>query len=306
LGVLSFFIFSAIDFDLISIFSKHFYVLSIVFLALPLIIGQVTRGTVRWISLGGSTIQPAELVRPFLIVFFANLMAETKLNFGGILKALSLLLLPTFLILIQPSLGVAILTVIAFMGVILSSGFNKRYFLFGIIVIIVSLPLILHFLAPYQRQRIVTFINPQEDPLGAGYNSIQAMITVGSGKILGRGLGKGVQTQLAFLPERQTDFIFASVSEEMGFLGSVLLISSLVLILWRISRYMENSSSPMARAYLSGAFFVLFAQVFINIGMNLGMIPITGLPLPLVSAGGSSFLASMILLGICQGTRKYV
>ena len=305
LGIISFFIFARIDFGLISLFSKHFYVLSVVFLVLPLLIGQVTRGVVRWIPLGDSSLQPAELVRPFLIIFFANLMVTTKLNLSGMVRSLLLLLLPTYLILVQPSLGVAVMTIIAFVGVILSSGVNKKYFLFGIIVLAICFPLVLHFLAPYQRERVITFLNPNSDPLGAGYNSIQSKIAVGSGKLFGRGLGRGVQTQLAFLPERHTDFIFASISEEMGFVGSSLVLIALFFILWRISRYMENPASPVARAFLTGVFFVFFFQIVINVGMNIGLIPITGLPLPLVSAGGSSFLSSMIMLGMCQGARKH-
>ena len=148
---------------------------------------------------------------------------------------------------------------------------------------------------------MTTFMNPEADPLGAGYNSLQSMISVGSGKIYGYGLGKGVQTQLQFLPEQHTDFIFASVAEELGFIGSVTILLFSFFILWRLTVFMEMSESPAARSFIMGVFLVLLVQMIINIGMNLGLLPITGLPLPLVSAGGSSFIATMISIGIAMG-----
>ena len=151
---------------------------------------------------------------------------------------------------------------------------------------------------------MLTFINPSADPLGSGYNSLQSSIAAGAGNLTGRGLGRGIQTQLAFLPEKQTDFIFAAVSEEMGFLGAGLMLLATFVILLRLVKFMENSVSPAARAYISGFFLIYLFQVFIHVGMNLGMLPVTGLPFPLVSAGGSSLLATMIGLGIALGAYK--
>ena len=298
IGAVVFILFASIDFEVISLFSPHLYVFSIVLLVINLIIGQVTRGAVRWIPLGPISIQPAEIVRPFLILFFANYLTKESLNLKRLMTALLLLLVPVLLITIQPSLGVAILTLVSFFGVLLSSGVNKKYIIAGIGIILVALPIIWQVMAPYQRGRVDSFLNPEIDPLGAGYNSIQSMISVGSGKLTGVGLGKGVQTQLAFLPEKHTDFIFASVSEELGFVGASLLILGVFFILWRLTSFMKNPINPAGRAYLAGAFLVLFVQTIVNIGMNLGLLPITGLPLPLVSAGGSSLIATMIMLGI--------
>ena len=201
LSILMFVLFLVIDFEIISLFSKHLYWGSIILLLLPLVIGQVTRGTVRWIPLGPLSIQPAEIVRPFLLVFFANYLTEKTLDAKRIVSALLLFALPLFLIVIAPSLGVAVLTTLGFVGVILASGLDKKYLFVGIAVIIIAIPLGWELLVPYQRSRVVSFLNPSEDPLGAGYNSIQSTVSVGSGMFLGRGLGKGVQTQLAFLPE---------------------------------------------------------------------------------------------------------
>lgn len=301
LGIVFLFIFSQLDFDILSLFSTHFYIGSIILLILPLLIGQVTRGAIRWIPIGPLTIQPAEIVRPFLLVFFANFLTGEEVTTKRLIKGFFLVLLPILLIVIAPSLGVAILTGVGFLGVLLASTIKKKYFLIGILIIAVLIPIFWQILAPYQKSRIISFLNPESDPLGSGYNSIQAMISVGSGKIFGRGLGKGVQTQLAFLPERHTDFIFAAVSEELGFVGAGLLILGSFFVLFRLTTFLERAISPASRAYISGLFTVLFIQTFIHVGMNVGLLPITGVPYPLVSAGGSSLIATMIGLGIALG-----
>lgn len=304
LGILVFIVFLQIDFELYTAFSKALYIGSILFLLLPLLIGQVTRGAIRWIPLGPITIQPSEIVRPFLLIFFAKYLIDNEINISNLLKFLFLVSIPVFLILIQPSLGVAILTLVGVAGVIAASSINKKHFLILGGIVLVLVPLFWRVIAPYQRQRLTSFVSPESDPLGAGYNSIQSMIAVGSGKIFGRGLGEGVQTQLAFLPEKHTDFIFAATSEELGFVGAILLLSGLLLLFIRLINIIENAINPVARAFVTGFFFTLFAETLIHIGMNVGILPITGVPLPLVSAGGSSFLATLIGLGIAVQSRK--
>ena len=304
LGLVAFLIFSLFDFEVISAFSRYFYVISILLLVTTLIIGQVTRGTVRWIPIGSISIQPSEIVRPFLLIFFANYLTEKRLDLKRLLKALLLMALPLILILVQPSLGVTVLTAIGFLGLFLASEIDKKYFLIIGIVGIVLVPIVFSLLAPYQKSRITAFLDPTKDPLGVGYNAIQSTISVGSGKLLGRGLGRGVGTQLAFLPERHTDFIFASVAEEMGFIGGVVLLILTFWLLFRIVGYTENAINIPARLFLGGLVLTLFAQVAIHVGMNMGLFPITGVPYPLVSAGGSSLLATMTSLGIVVGTKK--
>lgn len=303
-SIFAFWFFSQIGFDIVSLFSRYTYITSILLLLLTLAIGKVTRGTLRFIPLGPLSFQPAEIVRPFLLVFFANYLAGGVITLKKIIIAILLLLLPVFLIIIQPSLGVSILTVVGFFGVLLSSNFNKKYIFIGIGVVILLLPLFWKIMAPYQKQRVAAFINPSADLSGAGYNSLQSRIAAGSGKIFGRGLGRGIQTQLLFLPEKQTDFIFAATGEELGFFGTSLLLIATFVILFSLTKYMESAVNPAARAYLSGFFLTYLLQVFIHVGMNLGMLPVTGLPFPLVSAGGSSLLATMIGLGIAIGAKK--
>ena len=304
LGLVAFLFFSLFDFEVISAFSRYFYVISILLLVTTLIIGQVTRGTVRWIPIGLISIQPSEIVRPFLLIFFANYLTEKRLDLKRLLKALLLMALPLILILVQPSLGVTVLTAIGFLGLFLASEIDKKYFLIIGIVGIVLVPIVFSLLAPYQKSRITAFLDPTKDPLGVGYNAIQSTISVGSGKLLGRGLGRGVGTQLAFLPEHHTDFIFASVAEEMGFVGGVVLLILTFWLLFRIVGYTENAINIPARLFLGGLILTLFSQVIIHVGMNMGIFPITGVPYPLVSAGGSSLLATMTSLGIVVGTKK--
>lgn len=305
-GILAFLVFVQIDFDVLSVFSKQLYVACIIFLLVPLIIGQVTRGAVRWIPIGPITIQPSEIVRPFLILFFANFLSSEYVSFKKFILSLVLLSVPIILILAQPSLGVSVLTVLAFAGVLVASNFSKKLLLLLAILLVISLPVVVSFLAPYQSERVVTFLNPGSDPMGAGYNSLQSMISVGSGRLWGRGLGEGVQTQLSFLPERHTDFIFASVAEEMGFIGAIFLILASIFLLFRVIDTLKLAKNRAARLFITGVFFTLFAQTVVHIGMNMGLFPITGVPLPLVSAGGSSLIATMIVLGMVIGAKNRI
>lgn len=303
-ALLAFLVFSMIDFEIISLFSKHLYIGSIFLLALTLILGRVTRNTVRWIQIGPTTLQSAEIVRPFLLLFFANFLGKGEVTLKKFSQALGLLALPVALILAQPSLGVSILMVVGFVGVLLASKFNKKLLLVGVLICALAFPIAWNIMAPYQKERITTFLEPAKDPRGSGYNSIQATIAAGSGKIFGKGLGKGVQTQLEFLPEKQTDFIFAATAEELGLVGAGLVLFASFMILLRLTHFMEHSISVAGRAYLSGFFLTYVTQLFVHAGMNMGMLPITGLPFPLLSAGGSSLLATMIGLGIALGTYK--
>jgi rod shape determining protein RodA len=303
-SILFFWFFAKVGFEVVSLFSTHFYVISIVLLLLTLVIGRITNGTIRWIPIGSFTLQPSEIVRPLLLVFFANFLTNGRLKFNKMAKAATLLVIPVLLILIQPSFSVSVLTLVAFIGVLLASDFDKKYLLGIAGVGILAIPLVWGILAPYQKARITTFLNPNSDPLGAGYNSIQSTIAAGSGQFTGRGLGRGVQTQLSFLPEKQTDFIFAAVGEELGFIGAGLMLMATFVILFRLTKFMENSTSPAGRAYLAGFFLSYLVQIFIHVGMNMGMLPVAGLPFPLVSAGGSSLLATMIALGIAVGAFK--
>ncbi len=299
-AVLFFLIFALLDFSVLSFLSPFFYFISLTLLLTPLIFGQVTRGTIRWVEFGEVSFQPAEIVRPFLILFWSYFLSAKKVNLKRFFICFISFFVPGLLILIQPSLGVFIVTSVSFLGTILASTFDKRKILLGLLFLFLFLPVSYGLLAPYQKQRIATFLNPQSDPYGAGYNSIQSTIAVGSGGLFGRGLGQGVQTQLRFLPERKTDFVFASIAEELGFVGVLILILFYTFLFLRIIYFVSSVKFEMGRIYLSGIFLGLLFQTFVHMGMNLGIMPVTGVPLPIVSAGGSSLLATMISLGIAN------
>jgi rod shape determining protein RodA len=275
-----------------------------VFLSLPLIIGQVTRGAIRWIPIGDLTLQPSEIVRPFLILYVARYLTDKKIETKRLMILFIMMALPLFMILVQPSLGVTVLTFFGFLGAMLATSIEKKYFAMGAVIFLAITPVVWQILQPYQKERITSFINADADPYGSGYNSIQSMISVGSGRLLGRGLGKGVQTQLKFLPEKHTDFVFAAISEEMGLIGAAFILFLYYLFFSYIIKTIQNSKSYISRVFATGLFMTFFIQVFIHIGMNLGLLPITGVPLPLVSAGGSSFISTMIGLGLLVSARK--
>lgn len=306
LGLLMFYIFASIDFEFFTTFSFWLFALSLILLILPIIIGEVTRGVVRWIPIGSFTLQPAEIARPFIFLFFSSFLSSKfeRLSIKRIIISFILFLLPFGLIFMQPSFGVAMVTLVGFAGIILAVNFEKKILLYAPIIAALALPAVWFLLAPYQKQRVLTVLSSNSDPLGAGYNSAQALISVGSGMLSGRGLGSGVQTQLSFLPERHTDFVFAAVSEEMGFLGSALVILLVFTLLYRIIISVQYSKNITVRAFTSAVFLSLLAQSTVHIGMNAGLLPITGLPLPLFSAGGSSFLGTCMMLGMVLSARK--
>ena len=306
LGVLIFYISSSIDFEVYNTFSVWLFVLSIILLVLPIVFGEVTRGVVRWIPIGNFTLQPAEVVRPFIFIFFASLLSTKyeQLSVRRIVNVSLLFLLPFVLIFVQPSFGVAMVTLVGFVGILLAVNFRKQLLLYVPILGLLSLPAVWFVLAPYQKERILTALSASPDPLGAGYNSIQALISVGSGMLTGRGLGSGVQTQLSFLPERHTDFVFAAISEELGFLGAFFAVTIIFILMYRVISSLQQSQSLTARAFIAGVFLSLLAQITVHIGMNVGLLPITGLPLPLISAGGSSFLGTCLMLGMVISARK--
>lgn len=297
-ALVSFFVFQRIDFKTLSYFSPLFYVVSILLLISTLVLGQITRGTSRWIEVGGFQAQPAEIVRAFLILFIAYLCNKYQNNLTSkLLICGAAILVPTILIFIQPSLGVSLVTVISLLAVIVVSGIPSRILVGISIILLVLAPISLTLLAPYQKARLEAVLGGG-DSQGAGYQSAQAVIAAGAGQIFGRGLGSGVQTQLSFLPERHTDFIFASITEELGLIGAVFTLALVFLLPYFLIVLSLKPGDSIARLYLVGASVSLFVQSAIHVGMNIGLLPITGLPLPLVSYGGSSLMGTLIICAL--------
>lgn len=297
-GVILIYLIGKADLSIVFSLSWVLYFISIFLLLVTLIIGHNSRGSVRWIDLGFFNLQTSEIVKPFLAIVYADFLTRNKnMKWGKFIFFLCLSAFPVFLVLIQPDLGSALALV--FLPVVLLSltGQFKRILLLGAIFLVAAIPLESKLLKPYQRQRIETFINPYSDPKGAGYNVIQATIAVGSGGLIGKGVKLGTQSHLNFLPERHTDFIFASFAEEFGFLG----ITVLFLAYYAFLSGCLKGVSKLKDEYslLSLAIFLLFAfQIIVNIGMNLGIMPVTGITLPLFSYGGSSLLSFSILAGL--------
>jgi len=279
--------------------SNALYFFSLLILIITMVIGHNIRGSVRWINLGIFNLQTSEIVKPLLAIFYASYLSQNKLNkWKSFLKFLLIAILPVILVAIQPDLGSALTLTCLPLALLIFSGQLKKLLLLGTLLFAIAVPLESKLLKPYQRQRIETFINPYTDPQGAGYNVIQATIAVGSGEIFGKGVRLGTQSHLNFLPERHTDFIFASFVEEFGLVGATFLLAAYFVIFntcLNTAKIVKDQKSSL----LSLAIFSIFTiQTVINIGMNLGVMPVTGITLPLFSYGGSSLLSFAILIGL--------
>lgn len=306
LGFFAFFIFSQIDFRIFGSMRWLIVAACILILVFTYLVGEISRGSVRWLQVGPFNIQPSEFVKPFLLIFLAFSLTNIKENKAKLLLlSVLMFLIPVFLVFKQPDLGSSLVLLVAFIGVVFGSEISRKIVLPGGALLISALPVSIFFLADYQRQRIISFLNPQSDPLGSGYHLIQATISAGSGELLGKGLGRGTQSQLAFLPERHTDFIFAAFSEELGFAGAFFVLVLYLLLLWRVLRVAQNTKHFSGKLFSLGVFAMLLFQIFVNIGMNLGMMPITGITLPFFSYGGSSVLTSMIVFGLIESVAQF-
>lgn len=299
-----FLLFSFLDLEALLPFAPFLYLFSLLFLLLPFFVGTVTRGSIRWIPLGSFTIQPSEIVKPFLAIFAAVFWEKKEFSFKNLLIFFLFFLQVLALIFFQPDLGSSLVVLSIFLGVVLALKISPKQFLILALLAMLAFPLPWSFLHDYQRTRVIHFLNPYADPLGEGYNLIQAKIAIGSGSWLGRGLGRGTQSHLAFLPERHTDFVFASLAEELGFVGASLVLLLYLFLFLKILKIIRQSRARVFSLLAWGLFCYLFFQTIVNLGMNIGLLPITGVTLPLVSYGGSSLLATAISLGLLEAISR--
>lgn len=299
IGLTAFFVFSQIPYDILKRLSLPLYILAIILLVVVLIIGVESRGSVRWIYIFGFPLQLSEIFKPFVSVSFATFLAAGSNNsLRTYLLSLVLLFPLFFLVALQPDLGNALIYVLAAGIVLIVYGFPWKWFGLTALPFLLASPILWHFLHDYQKNRLLTFINPTSDPLGTSYNVIQAMIAVGSGMVMGKGLSQGTQSGLRFLPERQTDFIFASLSEGLGLLGAIIILLCFMALCYRIYRLFVRIDDPFCKMFAACTFSFILIHFFVNIGMNVGLLPIVGVTLPFVSYGGSSLLSNFIFLGI--------
>ncbi len=284
------------------------YLLSTLSLYGLLLFGPTIRGVNRWYRVGDFLFDPAEVFKIVIIILLAKFFSKRHVEmyrFSHIVLSGFYVLLPAYFIFRQPDLGSSLVIVIAWIGVLIVSGIKVKHFVLIVVTGLIVLTLgWFFFLADYQKDRAISFVNPELDPQGIGWGQAQAKIAVGSGGLLGKGFGSGTQTQYGFLPEPETDFIFAAVAEEFGLLGVAVLIVSFIVFLWRIMLVALRSNNNFPRLFAVGFATLIATQAIINIGMNLGVFPIIGTPLPLVSYGGSNLLFVFIGLGILQSMNK--
>ncbi len=307
-----FFMFLILSFIRVSAWYRQayiFYIIGILLLLYVMLFGISASGSKRWINLFVMNFQPSELMKIAIIVCFAryyhHIQSSDIQSYKYLLQPTVLLLIPCYLVIAQPDLGTAILIAGSGLAIIWLAGLNLKYFVYSGLILLVSLPFVISVLKPYQKSRILTFFNPERDPLGAGYQIIQSKIAIGSGGFLGKGFLQGTQSYLEFLPEKHTDFIFTLFSEEFGFVGSALLIFLYALLIYRIIRIGFLSRSFFAKLYCFGFASALFLYIFVNIAMVVGLLPIVGAPLPIMSYGGSSMLSIMLGLSIVMSCKIY-
>ena len=318
-GVFLMFGLSFLDYRILR--NNPYLILTLYFICLLLLVGLFffapeIRGVRSWYKMGSISFDPIEPTKIVLIILLAKYFSMRHVEmyrFRQIIFSGIYVLIPSLLIFFQPDLGSSLILVTIWLGILITSGIKVRHFLIltlcFLLVLVFSWQLLLK---DYQKERILSFISARQifttsyDPLGASWSQNQAKIAIGSGSFFGRGFKQGSQTQYGFLPEPQTDFIFAAIAEEAGFLGIGILFSLFSLFFWRMMKIILSCQYNFSRLFISGFTLFIFSQFFVNIGMNLGIIPVIGLPLPLISYGGSSLISTYIGLGILQsiGTRQ--
>lgn len=280
-----------------------------ILLLLVMIVGKTTKGATSWFSLGGISFQPSDLVKIVLILILAKYFSRRHVEIANIRHLLvsgAYFFIPFILVFMQPDFGSAIIFAAIWFGMVMVSGLSKKH-LFGLMGVAAIIGGLLwgFVFKEYQKARIMNFLNPLSDVRGTGYNAYQSMIAVGSGQIIGKGVGFGTQSRLSFLPEYETDFIFAAFSEEWGFIGALLVLVCYAIILWRITLLAISGQTNFEILYAIGLGIYFATHIVINIGMNIGILPVTGITLPFMSYGGSHLIAECLGLGILFSLYRY-
>ena len=308
LGVIVFFLVALSDYDLWKLYARPLYFLGIFLLILVLLIGHITNGATSWFSFGFLKFQPVELVKVGLIMVLALYFSRLKnevLSWKDIFLSLGYVIPPLALVALQPDYGSAIILLVIWLGMVFLAGIGwQKLLALFLILILTAISGWFFFLRDYQKERILTFFDPTRDSLGSGYNVIQAIIAVGSGGWKGKGLGNGSQSQLNFIPEQHTDFIFSTIAEESGFLGVSLMLVIFLLLFWRLKKIALLADTRFGSFLVDGTLVLFFFQFLINVGMNIGLVPVTGLSLPFISYGGSFLLVTMFLVGLAESVYR--
>ncbi|MCP5462320.1 MAG: rod shape-determining protein RodA [bacterium] len=303
IGIFIFFVIIFYGYDGIYKLSYPLFLGNILLLVLVLVLGSVRHGSQRWLQFGGVLIQPSEFAKLTFVLALARYVSKNLMqnrSFMFVLKPLLLTFIPVILILQQPDLGTSLVFFPVFLSVIFVAGVNIRYLIKMSLVGITTMPFLWFCLRDYQKNRIRVFCDPNLDPTGLGYQAIQSKIAVGAGGLFGKGWLNGTQNQLNFLPKRHTDFIFSVISEEWGFLGVVLVLSLYFLLVVMGIYIASKSKDTYGKLLAVGISFMILSHVVINVGMTVGIMPITGLPLVFLSYGGSSMLTALISIAILE------
>ena len=301
LGLILMFILSQVDPDFYKNNALFFLIISIVLILLTMIFGKEVNGAKRWLDLGFFTLQSSEIVKIALPVFLAAYLYNKALpiSISNTLISMTVIIIIVNLVRIQPDLGTALVIFIAGLYILFLAGLSWRFIGASFSILVLSIPFIWNnFLEPFQRQRILTLLDPTADPYGSGWNITQSKIAIGSGGIQGKGYGSGSQAHLDFLPETETDFIFAVIAEEFGFIGACVLMSTFLFIILRCFYLAVNARDRFCRLTIGGLSLLFISTIFINLAMVVGIIPVVGMPLPFISKGGSSLLSFYIAFGI--------
>lgn len=302
-GLVLMFIAARNDYKVLKNYSSFLYMFMIITLVAVELVGATRLGATRWIAIGPFQFQPSELAKLILVVVLAKIYAQNydySDQIRVVLRSLAYTLPAVILVLIQPDLGTAIVLSAIWLVMTISTKIKKRYIVAMFAALILAIPIVYPNLQPYQKQRIDTFLNPAADPSGTGYNVNQAIIAVGSGGFFGQGLGAGSQSQGNFLPSSHTDFVFAVLAEKLGFVGAIVCILLYVVLISRLVIDGSKSADRFGSMLCIGIATMFVVHVLINIGMNLGIMPVTGIPLPFISAGGTSMMVGLIAIGIVQ------
>ena len=315
IGLFFFFLLSNMNYRVLWDLTYILYILALFFLLLVFILGAVRLGAQRWLKFFWFNFQPSEFAKLTIAIFLARYyskkseyeMSLSSSRFGilrGIVLPFMVVAIPMGMIIEQPDLGSAMMLLFLFVGVLYLSDVKMKYIITFVLLMVLPLPFMWHFLRDYQKERLLVFLNPNIDPLGAGYTVIQSKIAIGSGWLFGKGWLGGTQSQLHFLPESHTDFIFSTFAEEWGFIGSAVLLFLYFFLIREGFEIAQRTRDDFGRLLAFGISLMLGLQVLVNIAMNMGIAPVVGLPLPLMSYGGSSVLVTFIALGILVNIDK--
>jgi rod shape determining protein RodA len=304
IGIVCLFSFALFDFNYLKNISKYLYLAAIGFLGAVLVIGKTINGTKGWFNILGLGLQPVEFVKIVSIILLAYFFSSRAIKIRSLKQLIysGLIVSPLiFLTFVQPDFGSAMILFFIWLIMLAVAGFSKKFFIILFLIIAITGTSLWFFnFQDYQKKRIINLFNPTSDSLKSGYNAKQAMIAVGSGGIIGRGVGFGSQSQLKFLPEAQTDFIFAVICEELGFLGVGLIFLFFGIIFYRCLSIIPRINNDFGIFMILGSVGLIFLEMFINISMNIGILPIVGIALPFISYGGSSIISSMVIIGIIE------